>query len=88
MQEDLKKVSSDNTVVWIRELKVWDTVVCDVQTNWIDYKDKILTYNWMDWAYAKLVDSDSIDLKIYNASWYVHKVWEHYMFADKLLSEK
>ena len=66
----------EKKAIW--DLKRWDTLNITI-TRWDVTTDEIVTYDWMDWMYAKLLDSK---WNICNGTWYVHKVWEHYEFIE------
>jgi len=72
--------------IWIWELKRWDKIKTIV-TRRISEEDRatyeseeILTYQWMDWAYAKLYTSDG---ELTNAGGYVKRDWEYFIFCEK-----
>lgn len=62
----------------VRELKLWDKVKCEVN-NSLKVSQEILTYDWMDWWYAKLLDKE---WTIMNAKWYLKKEWDFYEFVS------
>lgn len=55
---------------WIRELERFDQV---------KIADEEFIFDWMDWMYAKLIDSY---WDIINATWYVKKINWFYEFVD------